>query len=328
MGSPRSPPLPRARRVRSTMPPRRAGDAGIRRFFPAVAQPPDEAAAPDSMPAPPPRPAPPAVARTYARKRSGADSSSKWGEKMAVKRPASRRPSPGRLKKPPTQTHLDLGQARFHATACPECGMVYAPGDARDESLHAAHHAAATRAPRLAPGAGVKVSDAAGGRVVHFGPAAATGKRWPAAVTQLLSQAEADLGAAPGWLAASPAAHALVFECGMTKRCAGLALVECLASGTRVARAAAGEATTASASAAAAPPPPKPRAALGARAVWVAPSHRRRGVASALLDAGRLAASPLASIPRAALAFSAPTDAGAALAGAYGGAGGYVTYQG
>lgn len=305
------------------MPPRPVGDAGIRRFFPVAVQPTAEEPGEEPMPAPPAPAAPAAVVRTYARKRSGVDACSTWGDAAAAKRRPQRvSPLPRR---PATQTHLDLGQARFHAAACPECGMVYAPGDARDEALHAAHHASATRAPRLAPGAGTAVADAAGGRVVHFQPPKASGKRWPAAVAQLLSLVEADLGSPPGWLAASPAAHALVYECGASKMCVGLALVECLASGTRVERVVGKEAAPSSP---AASPQPKPRAAAGARGVWVAPGHRRRGVATALLDAGRAAASPLASIPRGALAFSAPTDAGAALAAAYAGGGAYLTYQG
>jgi hypothetical protein len=36
------------------------------------------------------------------------------------------------------QLHLDLGQRAFDSTRCLRCGMVYCPGDAGDERLHAA----------------------------------------------------------------------------------------------------------------------------------------------------------------------------------------------
>jgi hypothetical protein len=39
-----------------------------------------------------------------------------------------------------TQTHLDLGQRDFFSTRCPTCGLVYTPGKAEDDKLHAEVH--------------------------------------------------------------------------------------------------------------------------------------------------------------------------------------------
>lgn len=62
------------------------------------------------------------------------------------------------------------------------------------------------------------------------------------------------------------------------------------------------------------------RAALGVRMVWVSAEHRRRGLASRLLDAARANVVQCYVAPRAQVAFTQPTEAGAALAAAYVGA--------
>lgn len=47
-----------------------------------------------------------------------------------------------------TQLHLDVGQRDFHTTTCTTCGMVFTPGNADDERLHAAFHGKHARALR------------------------------------------------------------------------------------------------------------------------------------------------------------------------------------
>ncbi|GBF89069.1 N-acetyltransferase [Raphidocelis subcapitata] len=108
--------------------------------------------------------------------------------------------------------------------------------------------------------------------------------------------------------------------------------------------AAAAAAATPAAAAAATPPAPGPapapgpsrvlcidrsrpaRAALGVRMVWVSAEHRRRGVASRLLDAARSNMVQCYVAPRAQAAFTQPTEAGAALAAAYVGPQGWLIY--
>jgi hypothetical protein len=68
------------------------------------------------------------------------------------------------------------------------------------------------------------------------------------------------------------------------------------------------------------------RAAVGVRMAWVSAEHRRRGVASKLLDAARSNMVPCYVAPRAQVAFTQPTEAGAALAAAYVGPQGWLLY--
>lgn len=129
--------------------------------------------------------------------------------------------------------------------------------------------------------------------------------------------------------------HAFLFECSETRRAVGVAVVEALASGTRLRRVGGGGGggggggEGGAGGAEATPPPPTTAgaagAALGVRGVWVAPSHRRRGVATALLDAARARAVAYTVVGRRALVvFSQPTEAGGgeALARSYAGGGG------
>ena len=118
--------------------------------------------------------------------------------------------------------------------------------------------------------------------------------------------------------AARSGKHAFLFECAETKRAVGVAVVETLASGTRLRRVGGGEGaggegtemttatemeTTTTAGAAG--------AALGVRGVWVAPSHRRRGIATAMLDAARARAVTYTVVGRRSLVvFSQPSEAG------------------
>ena len=355
--------------------------------------------------------------------------------------------APPTKKKHLTQTHLDLGQAAFICLTCPQCGMVYAPGDKGDEKLHSSFHADALQGPRLFVGSGASCSCSSSaassssslievvsfltsdndaskrgggkkappssssslvGRVLHAPPGPRLGG---AGVRRALAVAEAALGAAPGWLlgvllssrrgddeggggggggaatggegeggdgcgggggepgspprraaaaaaAASassssalpprplPAAalaacgkHAFFFECPVTKRAVGIAVVEALASGTRLRRVSGGggggeggeegtetTATTATTETTAG----AAGAALGVRGVWVAPSHRRRGIATALLDAARARAVAYTVVgQRRLVVFSQPTDAGGgrALARSYAGDGGrFLSY--
>ncbi|KAI8476114.1 MAG: ESCO1/2 acetyl-transferase-domain-containing protein [Monoraphidium minutum] len=117
----------------------------------------------------------------------------------------------------------------------------------------------------------------------------------------------------------------------------GLGLASPVSAGAAAARAAApggaAAAVAAPAAAPAAPVAPAPaapsgrslaidrsrpaRAALGVRMVWVSAEQRRKGVASRLLDAARANLVQCYVAPRAQVAFTHPTEAGAALAAAY-----------
>ncbi|KAH1078733.1 hypothetical protein GYH30_053657 [Glycine max] len=67
-------------------------------------------------------------------------------------------------------------------------------------------------------------------------------------------------------------------------------------------------------------------AACGIRAIWVAPSNRRKGIASKLLDAVRKSFCKDLELERSQLAFSQPTSAGKALATSYTGTGSFLAY--
>ena len=148
--------------------------------------------------------------------------------------------------------------------------------------------------------------------------------------------------------AAGSGRHAFLFECSETRRAVGVAVVESLASGTRLRRVLGGEggggregggegteattaagATKAPESTAAETTAGAAGAALGVRGVWVAPSHRRRGLATALLDAARARAVTYTVVGRRAqVVFSQPSEAGGgeALARSYAGAEGFWSY--
>lgn len=140
--------------------------------------------------------------------------------------------------------------------------------------------------------------------------------------------------AAAAALLAACGKHAFLFECAETRRAVGIAVVEPLASGTRLRVVVCGEAaaaaeksaiTTTTTTTATTTTAGAAGAALGVRGVWTAPSHRRRGIATALLDAARANAVAYTVVGRRDLVvFSQPTDAGggAALAAAYAGGGG------
>ena len=55
-------------------------------------------------------------------------------------------------KKQLTQVHLDFGQKNFHSTQCPTCGLIYTPGKATDDRLHAAYHNKNLQVPRYSAG--------------------------------------------------------------------------------------------------------------------------------------------------------------------------------
>lgn len=282
---------------------------------------------PSSGLAAPPPPAP----RTFAKRKKPEATVKDTHALSEAAAPPPTRPPPPRPPRLAVQTHLDLGQASFHSTTCPDCGLLYAPGDPADEALHRVHHAAAVKGPRVGPGGSVRVVregvaaqppsarrgssalSSTSGRILHAPP----GRR-PAAVAAAIARAEAALGTPPGFTdpRGGKSTHVLLYEAASDRRVAGVAVVEALPRGCRVTRWKSENGS-----------PPRTRPAAGVRAVWVAADHRRAGIASALLDAGRDVVAPLARVPRGALAFSAPTDEGAALAAAYTGEAGFGVYE-
>lgn len=122
-------------------------------------------------------------------------------------------------------------------------------------------------------------------------------------------------GAASGAGAAPPPPREVVrWVCVVGGRVAGVAVTQRIATAfpTRVVVASPGGERQLTVDVAA----PRP-AQLGVAQVWVHPACRRAGVATALLDAARAHAVYAHRVPPAALAFSAPTGAGEALARAY-----------
>eukprot|EP00887_Chlorella_sp_A99_P006701 scaffold3.g6701.t1 len=99
-----------------------------------------------------------------------------------------------------TQMFLDAGQRDFHASRCPQCGLVYSKGEESDERLHASFHASATKGPRYGGGSPqerVVLTDGGRGRVVMLGGGeAARCKK----VQELGSFLEEQMGLMKGWL--------------------------------------------------------------------------------------------------------------------------------
>ena len=90
---------------------------------------------------------------------------------------------------PLTQMYLDVGQRNFHSTRCGICGMLYTPGDAADERLHATFHASATKGLRYISARGDKVlaTDGTRGQVVLVRVPEGNGK--PRRVSRQLTRA-------------------------------------------------------------------------------------------------------------------------------------------
>jgi N-acetyltransferase len=210
--------------------------------------------------------------------------------------------------------------------------MMYARGESADEAAHSSFHAA------WREGGGVRFRGwqrervawrgEAGARVVHVAPGdppahAAKAARVAEHVTQ-------QLGLPPGWLlpttggddvASSPSRlHALLLV-SAAGRVDGACFAERLGAARRVQPATQPGGVIRAARR-------REAAAAGVRAVWVAPGARRRGAASALLDAARGALGAAgAPLPHHLLAFSQPTQAGRALAERYVGTQSFLVYD-
>ena len=202
----------------------------------------------------------------------------------------SRRAPPRR----PVQRLLDFGQSSLGRTReCGACGLLYVPGDPRDEALHAARCDPVRRGVACDGWADERRLAAAGGaRVVEVrGSDAAPRVAVVAAARAIVAR---DLGEPPASADGAGARSYLALAGG---RVVGLCVV--------------------------APRPPggagggSGAPGLGVVVLWVHASRRRSGIATLLVDAARASFHFSAVVSRAEIATTHLTAAGAAFFGAY-----------
>jgi len=218
--------------------------------------------------------------------------------KAAPARPRARAPRCERAtpRKAPQQRLLDLGQRSLGARReCGACGLVYVVGDPADEAAHASRCDVVASGVRVEGFRDERVAAAHGdGRVLEVRRGDGAAK--VAKVEAVREAAGRDLGEAggAGW------ARAYVYVAG--RRAVGLAVVEALeaAAPTRGGLAGALEPCR-----------------LGVASLWTLAAHRRRGVATRLLDAARRSFFFGFDVEKRDVATSHLTEAGRAFFAAY-----------
>lgn len=214
--------------------------------------------------------------------------------------PARAPPAPGPAAAPAKrQTFLDVGQRGLGHRTCPACGMCYDPAFSADAAKHQRFHEARLLGgpPRFAPkGADCIALPGAGSLLVlAHGPETAG----------LVQQITALMDAAPV-LGLAYTVYAVV---GADHDVRAFALVEAI----QAAHGASPQAAPQPCRLAAARTP----ARIGIARIWVAPLHRKAGLATLLLEGVRRTYARPLVVGRRALAFSQPTADGFALAAAY-----------
>jgi N-acetyltransferase len=259
------------------------------------------------------------------------------------------------------QLHLDLGQKAFDSVRCPLCGMLYCPGDASDERLHAAQCArvgsegSALVWPMHARDDVVWGPGEEGVRIVRVPPVPAPSlsscaklelpglQARPSAVASHLLKVLGphSLPKAPAALLGAPPLLLHYFVAvgvggGVLGALCAHALSPPLArlvcreeeggkhSGSGGSGGGAGGGNPASSPLTMRHDAQEVQAVLGVDQIWVAPSGRRKGVAKALLNAARAHTIHAFSVPREQVAFSQPTGDGFQFAAAYRGTPGIV----
>ncbi|KHN02168.1 N-acetyltransferase ESCO2 [Glycine soja] len=251
------------------------------------------------------------------------------------------------------QFHLDFGQSDFLLRACSTCGINFTPGDPDDEKSHNHFHKSYTQGIQFRGWTKenvIPLPTLEAGRIILVSEIDLTSHR--RIVEQVVSMMEIELGC--GWilhdlfkvylfvslhrvvgcLVAEPIEKAfkvvsgspdsvkkrevrtrsttlrfgnVIFQREVEKKVASLSDSERMEGAIFC--------------------DSKPTiAACGIRAIWVAPSNRRKGIASKLLDAVRKSFCKDLELERSQLAFSQPTSAGKALATSYTGTGSFLAY--
>jgi N-acetyltransferase len=188
---------------------------------------------------------------------------------------------------PTTGRHATLCTAPF---VCPVCGLLYLRGDKPEESAHRRFHRRFLDGPPVTARRLTTLDE--GGRTVIYADEASN-RQSQAIVASAIARASRDLGDAPPlpprW------------ECYLVQQGAAVAGFALVQRGVRAYLAGRRE--------------HRALCPVGVLRLWVHAAHRRRGIATAAVDAARHHGG--AAVPRCMVAFSEPTDAGLAFARAY-----------
>ncbi|XP_022766972.1 protein CHROMOSOME TRANSMISSION FIDELITY 7 [Durio zibethinus] len=256
------------------------------------------------------------------------------------------------------QFHLELGQSDFLLHGCSTCGVKYSPGDEADEKNHSIFHKNFTlgiqfkgwRNERV-----VHMPKVEGGRVIlvlDSDPVAQRNK-----VQEVVKMMEIELGG--GWifhklcklylfvssqrisgcLVAEPIKEAFrVLSCSVGEKHGGAPAKQKRLNSSKlqfgeivlqreVIKRAPSEVLNENHNGAIVCGEEAIPAVCGIRAIWVAPSNRRKGIATQLLEAVRKSFCMGFVIEKSQLAFSQPSSDGQALASHYIGTGSFLVYK-
>jgi N-acetyltransferase len=215
------------------------------------------------------------------------------------------------------QSVIDVGQKRLQPVYCKSCGMFYSPVVRNDLMEHEKFHARRTRTLRFARSSWKKVDIVLKGlegtvyRVYANDPKYMTNK-----VDDICKLVDGELGIAdPNGLRSSSWRQAFIYvPDSRSPEVAGICLVESITKGYRMLRD--GCVST-----------DAEEAEVGINRIWVAPKQRRCGIATMLLNAVKNNYFMGQSLSASLLAFSDPTEQGAALASRYFGRSDFLTYS-
>jgi len=211
------------------------------------------------------------------------------------------------------QTFLDFGQRDIGPISCAQCGMMYSRGVAEDEALHAAHHKSKVGGVDFHGWQCEEVvwrgGEEGGDRIIAVGPKfGAAGHRTK--VLEVLEAAGKDVGGFAGTIDPSDERlKVFLYIAGAEKKVAGVSVGENDVPAQRL--------DPSQPAVVIALEDKKETAVAGIKLIWSHWGYRRRGVATALLEAVRRNICYGYTVPKGKCAFSTPTTSGRALATRY-----------
>ncbi|XP_068747981.1 N-acetyltransferase ESCO1-like isoform X2 [Montipora capricornis] len=235
--------------------------------------------------------------------------------------------SPPRRKKPgkkQEQMYLDLGQKDFGHVTCPTCGMVYTKAQPEDEAAHIRHHKSFVSGLRFTGWKNECVAkEYHDGRVIMVGPDA-----HPLHLRKI-EEVRKVVDSELGFVADAPSGktEAKTFLFISVRKVVGCAVAVQIDQGYPVLPSP-GESSTPEKQIAAWCCSTTPQLAqCGISRIWVHSQHRRKKVATRLLDCVRMNFIYGCVIPRELVAFSDPTPDGKRLAKSYTGTAQFLVFR-
>ena len=229
-------------------------------------------------------------------------------------------------KKKLTQMFLDLGQRNFYSTQCSACGFVYTPGK-EEERLHAAHHdqvmgRKAIKFKGAPPGSTLVAKDGALGAIYMI--QSSKSRKESGVLAEVSEMLERELGMSKGWCRGVDSSMFLYVNSGRE-------LIGCVVLESNPVKAHQASFSACSRSqgdrVVVKKDEKRKRSMCPIRVVWASKFHRRKKIATKLLDCVRGRSVPGQIVPRKDLAFSQPTQDGALLIAGYTASSTFLVYE-